>query len=318
MRPGVRMVHEGYKLVTPARGVHAMTERVTPDRDLFLVTHMGLAEVDPASWWLDVDGLGARTLRLTLRDLDALPRAEVLSVHECAGSPLAPREPKRRVGNVRWSGVPLAAVLERAAVEPAARFVWSEGLEWGAFAGVADEPFVKDLPLSKAPDALLATHLNGAPLTAERGGPVRLVVPGWYGTNSVKWLGRLTLADTRAPGPFTTRFYNDPGPDGPVPVWGIAPESIIVTPDPSHPPSAGAQAGIAGWAWAEAGVATVEVSDDGGAPRRSSRCRASGGRASGRRGGRAVAYTGCCAAAATPRDTGSRTTGPAMPSTASP
>jgi DMSO/TMAO reductase YedYZ molybdopterin-dependent catalytic subunit len=123
------------------------------------------------------------------------------------------------------------------------------------------ETFVKDLPLSKVPDALLATHLNGAPLSSDRGGPVRLVVPGWYGTNSVKWLGRLTLADRRAPGPFTTRFYNDPGTDGPVPVWGIAPESILVRPHPNGPkPQVGQPTMLSGWAWAECGVGTVDIS----------------------------------------------------------
>jgi DMSO/TMAO reductase YedYZ molybdopterin-dependent catalytic subunit len=95
---------------------------------------------------------------------------------------------------------------------------------------------------------------------------VRLVVPGWYGTNSVKWLERLTLADRRAPGPFTTRFYNDPGADGPVPVRGIAPESILVLPHPSGPKlQAGKPTVLTGWAWAECGVATVEVSVGGDA-----------------------------------------------------
>ncbi|MBV9511697.1 MAG: molybdopterin-dependent oxidoreductase [Caulobacteraceae bacterium] len=260
------MTHEGFKLVVPKRGVHALTEYVTAEPDVFLVTHMGLAAVDPAAWWLEVDGLVERPLRLALADLDALPRREIVSVHECAGSPLTPREPKRRVGNVRWLGIPLLAVLDRAGVREDARFVWSEGLEWGEFAGLHDEPFVKDMPLAKAPDALLATHLNGAPLSPDRGGPVRLVVPGWYGTNSVKWLGRLTLADRRAPGPFTTRFYNDPGPNGPVPVWGIAPESILVLPAPDGPPPRAGQAvEVRGWAWADGGVDRAEVSADGGA-----------------------------------------------------
>jgi DMSO/TMAO reductase YedYZ molybdopterin-dependent catalytic subunit len=68
-------------------------------------------------------------------------------------------------------------------------------------------------------------------------GRVRLVVPGWYGTNSVKWLGGLTVTDHRAPGPYTTRFYNDPSPNGSKPVWGIPPESIIVSPFSDHAPS---------------------------------------------------------------------------------
>jgi len=234
---------------------------------MFLVTHMGLAEVDPDSWRLEIDGLVARPRRLSLADILAMPRTEITAIHQCAGSPLAPTEPKRRIANVTWAGVRLSHILDGLEIAPAARFVWSEGLEWGEFAGVSGEAFVKDLPLAKAmaPEVLLATHLNGAPLTPDRGGPVRLVAPGWYGTNSVKWLGRMTLAATRAPGPFTTRFYNDPGADGPIPVWGVAPESVIVGPDPAYPPKAGEDVTLWGWAWAEAGVASVEVSVDGGA-----------------------------------------------------
>jgi DMSO/TMAO reductase YedYZ molybdopterin-dependent catalytic subunit len=222
---------------------------------------MGLAAIEPETWWLDIDGLVDRPARLTLADLAAMPTVAVTAVHECAGSPLAPTEPKRRVGNVTWSGVPLSSVLARTGVRAGASFVWSEGLEWGSFAGMTREPFVKDLPLSKLPDALLATHLNDAPLSSDRGGPVRLVVPGWYGTNSVKWLGHLTLADRRAPGAFTTRFYNDPGADGTVPVWGIAPESILVLPHPNGPKlRIGEPIVLSGWAWAECGVGTVEIS----------------------------------------------------------
>lgn len=263
---GVRMTHEGFVLRTPGRGVHSLTERVTADPDLFVVTHMGLAEVDPGTWCLRVGGLVQRPVTLTLPGLLAMPQHQVMSVHECAGSPLAPTEPKRRVGNVVWSGVRLANVLGQAGIASGAAFVWSTGLEWGEFAGLREEPFVKDLPLSKAmaPEVLLAVAMNGASLTPDRGGPVRLVVPGWYGTNSVKWLGQMTLADRRAPGPFTTQFYNDPTADGPRPVWAIAPESILVQPAPDTPPMAGRSCTIMGWAWAEVGVVRVEVSTDGG------------------------------------------------------
>lgn len=150
--------------------------------------------------------------------------------------------------------------------ESEAAFVWIHGLERGDFADLKNEPYVKDLPLTKTvyPEVLLATSMNAMPLAADRGGPVRLVVPGWYGTNSVKWVGALTLSDRRAPGPYTTRFYNDPSPGGPLPVWGIAPESILVSPSPDQPPQADEVFPIRGWAWAESGVAKVEVSADAG------------------------------------------------------
>ena len=114
---------------------------------------------------------------------------------------------------------------------------------------MACEWFVKDLTLARlaAGDVLLAYEVNGAPLPAEHGFPVRLVVPGYYGTNSVKWLWRLHLADRRAAGPFTTVLYNHEAGALEVaaglpprrPVWAIAPESIIVAPPPDAALAAG-------------------------------------------------------------------------------
>jgi len=156
--------------------------------------------------------------------------------------------------------------------DPAARFVWSSGADHGIFEGVNCEAFVKDLPLDRiAEDVLIAYAMNDAPLSPENGFPARLVVPGFYGTNSVKWLTRMTLATDRATAPFTTRWYNDPirdesgRPTGmTTPVWSIAPESVIVSPAPDQALAAGAAVEIWGWTWADGGVERVEVSVDGG------------------------------------------------------
>ena len=115
--------------------------------------------------------------------------------------------------------------------------------------------------------------MNGEPLPAEHGFPARLVVPGYFGTNSVKWLWRLHLADRRADGLFTTDFYNDSLSEADIaaglpprrPVWATAPESIIVAPSPEAALAAGEPVEIWGWAWSFRGIAAVEVSVDGGA-----------------------------------------------------
>jgi DMSO/TMAO reductase YedYZ molybdopterin-dependent catalytic subunit len=98
---------------------------------------------------------------------------------------------------------------------------------------------------------------------------VRLVVPGYYGTNSVKWLRRLTLAESRAAGPFTTRWYTDVIRDAAgrptsatSPVWSIAPESVIVSPAPDQVLAVGEDVEVWGWAWADGGVRAVETGVD--------------------------------------------------------
>lgn len=266
----------------PASGVrriklapHQTVERVTATDDLFVLAHLGVPRVDPALWSLAIDGLVQRPLTLTLEALKARPRIVLEAVHQCCGSPMHPTEPTRRVSHVRWGGVDLAALLVDAGISPDARFLWSYGLDGGDFAGRPCDWYLKDLPLERlqASGVLLAYELNGAPLPAEHGFPVRLVVPGYYGTNSVKWLWRLRLADRRAEGPFVSQLYNDTldaaevaaGQPARRPVWAVAPESIIVAPAPDAEVARGETVEIWGWAWSFRGVARVEVSTDGGA-----------------------------------------------------
>jgi sulfane dehydrogenase subunit SoxC len=265
----------------PASGVrrvklrpHETTDAGTGTENLFVLAHLGVPRVDPGQWSLGIDGLVGRAHTLNLDELKARPKKTVETVHQCCGNPLEPNVPTRRVTNVRWGGVDLAALLSELEIDPHARFLWSYGLDGGDFAGTSCDWFVKDLPLERlaAGDVLLAYELNGAPLPAEHGFPVRLVVPGYYGTNSVKWLWRLHLAERRVEGLFTTVFYNDSvsaedvaaGLPSRRPVWAIAPESIIVAPAPDAVVAAGEVTEIWGWAWSFRGIAAVEVSVDGG------------------------------------------------------
>ncbi len=245
---------------------HQLTDAVTAQRDLFVLGHVGIARADAAGWTLRVTGLVREEAAFTLERIRALPKVEVEAVHQCAGYPANPTIATRRVGNVVWGGADLKSLLEPLGVAPRARFLWSYGVDRGDYEGVRADPYVKDCPLERVAEGsvLVAYEINGEPLDAEHGFPLRLVVPGFYGTNSVKWLSRLHLAETRADSPFTTRLYNDPDNGGSRPVWQIAPESVIVSPAPGA--RVGAQAiELWGWAWADGGVARVEVSADGGA-----------------------------------------------------
>lgn len=250
---------------------HILNDFITPDDLLFHTIHMGTAVVDPHKWTLVVTGLVKSPFALSLDQLKRLPQKSITSFHECYGSPIKPPvEAVWRIGNVVWTGVPLASLLSLASPLPEARFVWSDGLEHGSFHGVTADRYQKDLPLDKAQrtEVLVAYMMNGEPLTKERGGPVRLVVPGWFGTNSTKWLCRLTLEDRRAEGPYATTFYNEIDPGDPEgikkrPVWEVEVNSIIVRPEPEAV-LVGPKVAIEGWAWCFEAVTNVHISFDDG------------------------------------------------------
>ncbi|MCC7485754.1 MAG: molybdopterin-dependent oxidoreductase [Burkholderiales bacterium] len=256
------------RTTTPA---HELTTFQTPSGKLFVVYHMGVPAMDADAWRLTVGGLVDEPLALTLKQLRDLPRVDVRAFHECAGNPLKPALPVRRIGNVVWSGVRLGHVLGMAGVRSEAKYVWARGADSGIYArtGTHCDSYLKDLPLEKAlrDEVLLATELNGEPLDEEHGAPVRLVVPGYYGTNSVKWLAAIELEQTRAAGFYTTRLYNDrtveQGIERVRPVWAVAPHSVIVSPAPGQVLALKSQR-IWGWAWGANEIRGVEISADHG------------------------------------------------------
>ncbi|KZM25689.1 electron carrier [Ascochyta rabiei] len=254
----------GFYIRHPPRP-HILFEQVTEERHLFQTIHMGAVDVDIEKWLLVVDGLVERPFALTFEQLLKLPSTSVHSVHECFGSPLAPATIALwRVGNVTWTGVSLCVLLAMARPLPSADYVWSEGLDSGTFANVEADCYQKDLPLYKArgEEVLIAYNMNGKPLGRERGGPVRLVVPGWFGTNSTKWLSKITLNKGRALGPYTTRFYNVEDQDDPrhrmKPVWEIDVNSMITHPSPDTVVRK-STVNVEGWAWSYDGVVKVEI-----------------------------------------------------------
>jgi DMSO/TMAO reductase YedYZ molybdopterin-dependent catalytic subunit len=252
---------------------HRMQEPLTPTQDIFVLCHLGVPHLETDSWSLAIDGLVAQPLCLRFSDLTAYPKCTVTSFHQCCGSPLRPFEPTRRIANVRWSGARLSDIMRDCRPASEAKYLWSYGADYGEFVGMYHEAYVKDLPLERiSSDVLIAYELNGAPLPTENGFPARLVVPGFYSTNSVKWLTRMTVAKTRATGAFTTRWYNDPVPNAAgedsgetVPVWSVAPESIIVSPAPGQALQRDTPQEAWGWAWSDRGIDRVDVSADGGA-----------------------------------------------------
>src|SRR5262249_47714876 len=144
------------------------------------------------------------------------------------------------------------------------------------FAGVSSDRYVKDITLETVRErpVLLAWELNGAPLTPEHGFPIRAVIPGFFGTNSVKWLTRIYVADTRPESLFTTRLYNrrvtGGGVEGTEPVRDLDVHWVIVTPADGDVLAA-SRVDVEGWAWSDGAVTRVEVSADGRADWRDAR-----------------------------------------------
>jgi DMSO/TMAO reductase YedYZ molybdopterin-dependent catalytic subunit len=153
-------------------------------------------QVSTADWSLTIDGLVGRPLTLTWEDFQSLPRVRVLADFHCVTR-------WSRLGNL-WEGVAAAEIARRVGVRPEARFV---------VAGGYDDDWTTNLPLAEflAADALLADRHDGRPLTADHGGPVRLIVPRLYAWKSAKWLRGLTFLAEDAPGFWERLGYHDHG-----------------------------------------------------------------------------------------------------------
>jgi DMSO/TMAO reductase YedYZ molybdopterin-dependent catalytic subunit len=189
--------------------LEALRYPVTPVGLHYLLTHYDIPTVDIASWRLRVDGLVERQLSFSLDELRARPYVRTRVTMECAGNGrahLAPRPQSQpwlveAISTAEWGGTPLRPLLEEAGAGDAAVEVRFTGLDRGV-EGEVEQHFERSLPVGEAfrGDLLLAYEMNGRPLPPQHGLPLRLVVPGWYGMASVKWLKRITLLDRRFEG----------------------------------------------------------------------------------------------------------------------
>jgi DMSO/TMAO reductase YedYZ molybdopterin-dependent catalytic subunit len=218
-------------------------------------------------------GAVGNPMTLTLDDLRALPATERTVTLECAGNgrlgqtPLPEGEPWGRfaVSTARWRGVPLHLVLRQAAPSPDGLEVTFQGADHGRYGDHSDIGFVRSLPLSHASDPaadiLIAYEMNGEPLSTEHGAPFRLIVPGWYGMASVKWLKQIEVRTTRYEGEFQTSHYMYKYADeSSEPVTRMHVRARITDPAPRSAIQAGTYR-VRGKAWSGTGpVTSVEVS----------------------------------------------------------
>jgi sulfane dehydrogenase subunit SoxC len=261
--------------------LEALRYDVTPLGLHYLLVHYDIPDVDPASWRLPVGGHVERPVTLDLASLQRRPRTTTRVTLECAGNGRARLHPRpvsqpwvdEAVGTADWTGTPLAPLLAEAGPRAGAVDVAFTGADHGVERGV-EQDYARGLSLDDAltGDALLAWEMNGVPLLPQHGAPVRLVVPGWYGMASVKWLTRIDVLDT----PFTgyqnavAYRYRQSADDDGEPVTRIRPRALVAPPGfPDFMSRARVvdegRHVLVGRAWCgTAPVERVEVSTDGG------------------------------------------------------
>ena len=250
----------------------AGTGYATPTEKFFVRSHAPTPRIDVSGWRLRVEGPGVeRTLELGYEEILRLPAVSVTKALECAGNGRAffgenqgreaPGLPWRlgAIGVAEWTGTPMGEVLERAGLKRAARDVMAESLD-----GVRMR---RPLPVEKAvEDALLVYGMNGGELPPDHGYPVRVIVPGWAAVASVKWVGRLHVAEERLFSPWNTEDYVLTGGgfgDERIPLASQGVKSALELPWPARL-GRGRQE-IRGRSWSGAGaIARVGYSIDGG------------------------------------------------------
>jgi DMSO/TMAO reductase YedYZ molybdopterin-dependent catalytic subunit len=215
--------------------------------DRFYVTDVTFPapRMAPSTWCLEVTGLVAHPLRLSLQELLALDSVEVDSTLVCVHNPVG----GHRVGTARWQGVPLATLLGRAEVADEADHVRAHSAD--GFSG--------GHPRSLVERALLVYGMNGEPLRREHGGPVRLILPGVYGYDAnVKWLQRLEVTRFERARDYWERK------GWPRRVAEVRTQSRIDVPRTGSSIARG-KSTVAGVAWSPPrGITKVELSIDGG------------------------------------------------------
>ncbi len=260
----------------------ALESFVTPNERFYIRCHFPIPKINERDWRLKVEGKVGRPFEVTMDDLRQMPGQTVTATLECAGNSRVFLVPKVKgvqwelgaVGNAEWTGVRLRDLLQRAQTANKAREIILEGADNGT---IAEPPrpagkinFARSLPIEKAmDDVLLAFTMNGEPLNAAHGFPLRAIVPGWYGMASIKWLQRIIVTDQPFNGYYQSIDYAywKRGESGPalVPLAEMQVKAEISRPENNEVIRANSKYLVKGAAWtAEALITKVEVSCDGG------------------------------------------------------
>lgn len=193
---------------------------ITPKELFYVRNHGSIPKVDLAEYRLSITGSVSKQLSLSLDEIrEKFPKHIIMATLQCAGNrrdgliqvkPIPGEEPwqAQAIGNAIWGGVPLREVLLTAGIEADTKHATFNGLD-----KVEKERktfgFGGSIPIEKAmsPEVLLAYEMNGEPLTPVHGFPLRVVVPGYLGARSVKWLSSITLQESPSSNYFQQHAY---------------------------------------------------------------------------------------------------------------
>ena len=272
--------------------IASLQSGITPTRSFYVRSHFPTPKIDANKWCLTVesDQEQKASWQFGLEDLKQMPQTAVTATLECAGNSrrLFQEQAKGEiqwgegaVGTAVWSGVHLRHLLRnecKISFNPESQwkaiiFVGADGDPAAKEAGPDENPrkFARYLGIEKAlhddDQVVIATHMNGDPLSLEHGFPARLIVPGWYGMASVKWLSKIVLSRDEPRTYFNdVRYvYQWKGEKGRDPVAQLLVKSLITHPLNGEEIRLGQAVTITGKAWSGSGkIAFVDVCEEGG------------------------------------------------------
>jgi DMSO/TMAO reductase YedYZ molybdopterin-dependent catalytic subunit len=276
------LTFEELQLATRNRGMplEALCYDITPTGLHYLLVHFDIPFVDPHGWSLHVGGAVQHPFTLTLDEIRAGPAQTVAVTMECAGNGRARLNPRpmsqpwlyEAIGTAEWTGTPVWPILERAGLASDAIEVVFSGADCGV-QGAVEHQYARSLTLAelRRPEVMFVYAMNGQPLEPQHGYPLRLIVPGWYGMTSVKWLTSIEAVTVPFTGYQQTPAYHyaGDGEDLGEPVERIRPRALMIPPGmpdffSRHRIVNGGTVDLAGRAWSGGGdVTRVEVGVDG-------------------------------------------------------
>lgn len=253
---------------------------LTPNHLFYVRHHLNSPVLSPDTWSLTLDGEVRTPLSFGYNELKLMPQKSMFVTLECSGNKRAFYQPPTpgeqweigAIGNAKWTGVTLANLLNKAGLKDSAVEIVFRGSDFGQRPDIVGQfHFERSLPIDKAlaAETLLVLSMNDQPLPQKHGFPVRLLVPGWYGMASVKWLDHITALNVLFRGPFQAIDYvylpQENDYQHATPVTEIKINSMITQPSPGLKIPKGFYT-IRGMAWAGKNlISQVEVSTDLGA-----------------------------------------------------